>query len=126
MKRIAALLLTGLAACASPTAAPSGAGLCWRMAEVAGQAPTFRIMARDVPNLESCAVLLDGARMMEGQPTSGAYNGYFIFATDDQITSAKARNGARIRVFETEDRQEIRAGLRALMDRRDSQAEPAR
>ena len=125
MKSFGALLLGGLAACSSQTAAPSGTGLCWRMSEVAGQPPTFDVMARDVPNLESCAVQLDGARILEGRPTSGAYNGYFIFATDDQITSARAKDGGRIRVFETDDLREIRDGLRTLVDRERSQVEPA-
>ena len=118
-------LLAGLAACSSQTAAPSGLGLCWRMSEVAGQTPTFRIIARDVPNLESCAVQLDGARILEGRPVSGAYNGYFVFATDDQITSAKLKDGARIRIFEPDDRHEIRAGLQTLIDSERSQAQPA-
>lgn len=118
MKRHVVMLLIGLAACSSQPAAPSGAGLCWRLFEGADQQPTFRIMARDVPNLESCAVQLEGARMMEGRPVSGAYNGHFIFATEDQITSARTMDGARIRVFEAEDRQEVQAGLQALIDAR--------
>lgn len=125
LKRIGAILLTGLAACSSQAAAPSGAGLCWRMSDVADQQPRFRVIARDVPNLESCAVQLEGARMMEGRPTAGAYNGYFIFATEEQITSAKWADGARIRVFEAEDRQRIQDGLRTLVEHQRSQTAPA-
>jgi len=125
LKQIAAILLTGLAACSSQATAPSGAGLCWRMFENAGQQPRFEIMARDVPNLESCAVQLEGARMMEGRPTAGAYNGHFIFATEEQITSAVAMNGMRVRIFEADDRREIQVGLRALIERQKSQADPA-
>lgn len=96
------------------------------MFEVADQPPRFEIIARDVPNLESCAVQLEGARMMEGGPTSGAYNGHFIFATEDQITSAVAMNGARVRIFEADDRREIQDGLRTLIERQRSEAPPAR
>jgi hypothetical protein len=116
LKKIAGLVvLMGVAACSSQTAAPTGDGLCWRRIEAGDQPPRFEVMARDVPNLESCAVQLEGARMMEGRPTSGAYNGQFIFATEDQITSARTMDGARIRVFSAEHRQEIQAGLQALI-----------
>ena len=105
-------------------AAPSGAGLCWRMFEVAEQEPRFEILARDVPNLESCAVQLEGARMMEGRPTTGAYNGHFIFATEEQIASAQTMNGTRVRIFEAGDRRKVQDGLRALIESRRSPAGP--
>ena len=120
-----AILLTGMAACSSQPAAPSGAGLCWRMFEVTDQEPRFEILARDVPNLESCAVQLEGARMMEGRPTTGAYNGHFIFATEEQITSAVTMNGTRVRIFQAEDRQEIQDGLRRLIEEQREEAPPS-
>ena len=125
LKPVAAILLTGMAACSSQATAPSGAGLCWRMVEIADQQPEFRIMARDVPNLESCAVQLEGARMMEGRPTTGAYNGHFVFATEEQITSAASLDGTRIRIFEAEDRRRIQDGLKTLIDHERSQPPPA-
>ena len=125
LKGVGAILLTGMAACSSQPAAPSGAGLCWRMFEVADQEPRFEILARDVPNLESCAVQLEGARMMEGRPTTGAYNGHFIFATEEQITSAVTMNGTRVRIFQAEDRQEIQDGLRRLIEAQREEAPPS-
>ncbi len=121
VKGMAAILMTAMAACSSQPSAPSGAGLCWRMVEDVDP-PAFRIMARDVPNLESCAAQLEGARMMEGRPTTGAYNGHFIFATEEQITSAAAMNATRVRVFEAEDRRDIQNGLRALIERQQGSA----
>ena len=119
------ILLAGMAGCSSQPAAPSGAGLCWRMFEVTDQEPRFEILARDVPNLESCAVQLEGARMMEGRPTTGAYNGHFIFATEEQITSAVTMNGTRVRIFQAEDRQEIQDGLRRLIEEQREEGRPA-
>ncbi|MFN3931360.1 MAG: hypothetical protein ACK4JY_06375 [Brevundimonas sp.] len=124
-KGMAAILLTAMAACSPQPAAPSGAGLCWRMIDTGHEEPEFRVMARDVPNLESCAAQLEGARMMEGRPTTGAYNGHFIFATEDQITSAAAMNATRVRVFEAEDRRDIQNGLRALIEREQAPASAA-
>ena len=122
-KWIGAILLAGLAGCSSQPTAPPGAGLCWRMLEVPGQQPRFEILDRDVPNLESCAAQLEGARMMEGQATTGAYNGHFIFATDEGVTSAMSLDGPRVRVFEEEDRREIQESLRGLIERRGASAE---
>ena len=124
-KGMGAILLAGITACSTQAAAPSGAGLCWRMFEVADRQPRFEIIGRDVPNLESCAVQLEGARMMEGRSTTGAYNGHFIFATEEQVTSAAAMNATRIRIFEPEDRREIQAGLRALIEHERSQTATA-
>ena len=118
------ILLGGMTACSSAPAAPSGAGLCWRMIEVADPQPEFRIIARDVPNLESCAAQLEGARMMEGRPTTGAYNGHYIFATEEQITSATTMNGTRVRIFEADDRRRIQDGLRALIDNQQAHSAP--
>ncbi|MBW8302878.1 MAG: hypothetical protein K0M78_02805 [Brevundimonas sp.] len=95
------------------------------MVEVADKQPEFRIIARDVPNLESCAVQLEGARMLEGRPTTGAYNGHFIFATEEQITSALSMNGTRIRIFEADDRRNIQDGLQTLIDHQQAQPPPA-
>lgn len=125
LKRTGPILLMGMAACSAEAPAPSGAGLCWRMFEVADQQPRFEIIARDVPNLESCAAQLEGARMMEGQPTTGAYNGHFIFATEEQITSAMTMNGTQVRIFEAEDRRKVQEGLLALIESRRSQERPA-
>ena len=120
-----AALSSGLAACSSETAAPSGQGLCWRRVNASDQQPQFQLIARDIPNLESCAVQLEGARMLEGRSVTGAYNGYFIFATEEQITSAKLIDGAQIRVFEAEDRSRIQDGLRQLVEHQRAQPSSA-
>lgn len=125
LKPVGAILLAGMAACSAQAPAPSGAGLCWRMVGVGDQRPECRIIAGDVPNLESCAAQLEGARMMEGQATTGAYNGHFIFATGGQITSATTMNGTRVRIFEAEDRRKIQEGLRALIDHQQAPPPPA-
>ena len=123
-RRFAPVILTAAAACSSQPAAPTGAGLCWRMFEVPDQPPRFEVIDRNVANLESCAAQLEGARMMEGRPTAGAYNGHFIFVTDEQITSAQTFDGARVRVFEEADRRKVQESLRALIERQ-RQAAPS-
>ena len=121
---VGALLLASLTACSEQTIAPDGQGICWRMFETADHPPRFEIVDRNVPNLESCAVQLEGVRLTEGAPTTGAYNGHFIFADEDQITSAGTIDGARIRVFDPDDRRRIQEGLRTLMADPRSQTPP--
>lgn len=109
-------VLLAVAACSAEPTAPDGAGLCWRMIEHPDKRPGFEILARDVPNLESCAVQLEGVRLMQGSVTAGAYNGHFIFATEAQITSSQTLSGARVRVFEAEDLEKVREALGALIE----------
>ncbi len=122
---LGAVLLASLAACSPKTMAPEGEGVCWRMFETGDQPPRFEIVGRDVPNLESCAVQLERVRLMEGSPTTGAYNGHFIFAAEDEITSAGTIDGARIRVFNPDDRRRIQEGLRTLLEHQRSEGPPA-
>lgn len=97
MRWIGVFVTIAVAGC-SASAAPTEAGVCWRMFDT-DDGPTFRVLSRGVENLESCAVLLEGARMMEGSAVTGAFSGQYIFATEEQITSSKLMAGARIRVF---------------------------
>jgi hypothetical protein len=84
----------------------------------AGEKQTFRVISRGVANLESCAVQLEGARMMEGQPVTGAYQGRFIFAEAEEVWAGACLKGQRFRVFTLKDKQEIQAGLRRLIELR--------
>ena len=123
--RFGLILLAAAAACSSQPTAPAGAGLCWRMLETPDEPPRFEVLDRNVSNLESCAAQLEGARMMEGRATTGAYNGHFIFATAEQITSAQTLDGARVRVFEDVDRRKIQETLRTLIERQRQDSQPA-
>ncbi len=114
MPRIGLVMTSLLIAGCSTSAAPTEAGVCWRMFET-DTGPAFRVLSRGVENLESCAVLLEGARMLEGGAVTGAFSGQYIFATEAQITSSKLMTGARIRVFEDHHRKEVQKGLRTLI-----------
>ena len=120
---VAASLL--VCACSSQAVAPSGVGVCWRGVDTANPKASFRVFARNVPNLESCAAQLEGARMLDGAPVTGAFNRHFIFATEDQITAGRSLDGNRIRVFDAEDRRKIQDGLRTLIEHERRQAPPA-
>ncbi len=114
----ASLTVGVVAACSEAVKPPPGPGVCWRMLEAPGQPPSFQPLARDIANLENCAVQLEGARMMEGRPVAGAYGGRFIFATEADIASAASLKGPRVQVFQPAHRAEIQKGLRKLIELR--------
>jgi len=106
-----------LAGCQKPMEAPTTAGVCWRLAPAMNGAQDFRPFANGVENLENCAVQLEGLYLAHGQPMVGAFQGRFIYVTDQDITSAADGRSQRYRVFTPEQRAKIDAGFKTLKDR---------
>lgn len=69
----------------------------------ATRAAGLQLVARDSTSLESCAVQPEALRMIAGRTVTRAYNGHFVFAAEDQITSAKW-DRTPVRIFEANDR----------------------
>ena len=101
-----------LTACSQPTA-PMESGVCW-LSHGAGGAP-FTPLARNVDNLETCAVLLEARRLQGSPDTDGAYQGYFIFVDDRQISSAMHTRGFRYPILQPPQRAAIDRDIRALL-----------
>ena len=75
-------------------------------------------MARDVPSLENCAVLLEAARIM-GQPnTDGAYQGSYIVVDATRIGASTHRDGYMYPVLQPPQRAEVDAAIRKLIKER--------
>lgn len=125
MKRLLLSATLGAVACAPSVQAPGHAGVCWRVITDSEQT-TFRAISRGIANLETCAVQLEGAQMMEGRPVVGAYQGRFIFTDAQQITASESLDSQPFRVFELDDKLEIQAGLRRLIERRTAAADGGR
>jgi hypothetical protein len=81
---------------------------------------TFTVLARDVENLETCAVLMEGLSL-QGHPATGAYQGYYIFVGDDAIRSAPSLHGMRYPVFQPPQRAAIDRDLKRMMKVRGGQ-----
>jgi hypothetical protein len=112
MKRFLILLATlSISACTQPTA-PMESGVCWLSRT--GGAP-FTPLARNVDNLETCAVLLEARRLQGQSDTNGAYQGYFIFVDDRQISSAMHTRGFRYPILQPPQRAAIDRDLKALL-----------
>ena len=109
-----ALALMMLAACGQPLEAPRNAGICWRLGPGMNGRPDFRPLSNGVDTLENCAVQLEGLSRTGKGPVTGAFQGRFIFVTDESVTAAAAEHAQRYRVFSPEQRAKIDAGFKAL------------
>ncbi|MBS0410471.1 MAG: hypothetical protein JSR86_11195 [Proteobacteria bacterium] len=99
--------------------------MCWR--EVTGPAgkPQFKAMSRNVANLDSCAAQVEGLYLQEGREVVGAYQGYFIFANDQSVSSSGNRGSYGYPVFLPGQRDTIDAGLRRMMKENNGRAPDA-
>ena len=107
----------GLFGCEKPLTAPGHTGVCWRMVEGMNGKPDFKPIAPNIDTLENCAVRLEGIRMAYGQPVTGAFQGRFIYVTDEEISAASGPNAQRYRVFTPAQRLEIQKGIETLIAR---------
>jgi hypothetical protein len=114
---VALLIALSLAACAGREA-PEDVGVCWRAHAGAGGAFSFTPLARNVANLETCAVLLEGLRLQGQADTDGAFQGYFIFVDEAAMSSARHVHGFRYPIFQPPQRAEVDRDLRRLMRER--------
>lgn len=113
--------LAALAACQpqgkspQPSKAPVAAGpqnACMQLTSAPGQQPpTFKAVAYDDPNLETCAVHLEGLRLEQKRDVIGVWNGVWIFASEKEITSATGLNESRYAVFDADQRSQIDQSL---------------
>lgn len=107
----------GLFGCEKPLTAPGHTGVCWRMVEGMNSKPDFKPVAPNIDTLENCAVRLEGIRMAYGQPVTGAFQGRFIYVSDEEISAASGPNAQRYRVFTPAQRLEIQKGIETLIAR---------
>ena len=119
MRRVLLGLLAtvGLVGCEKQISAPGHTGVCWRMVEGMNGKPDFKPVAPNIDTLENCAVRLEGIRMAYGQPVTGAFQGRFIYVTNEEISAASGPKSQRFRVFTPAQRLEIQKGMETLMAR---------
>ncbi|HEX5377703.1 MAG TPA: hypothetical protein VFW47_03980 [Phenylobacterium sp.] len=114
----AALVLAG---CQKPLEAPGNPGVCWRLAPAMNGQQDFKPFATDIDTLENCAARLEGLHLAHGQPMVGAFQGRFIYVTDEDVTVAANASSQRYRVFTPQQRAKIDEGFSALKARERSQ-----
>jgi hypothetical protein len=107
-------LSLALFAC-DPPGAPTDRSVCWRTTGQSSGAPGFTAVSRDVTSLDDCAALLETYHLRGAKTANGAYQGYFIFVDDRQVSSSTRQDGFRYPIFQPSQRKEIDTDLRALI-----------
>ena len=116
------LLLLLLAGCSvEPAAGRAEAGVCFRIRD-----GDRSVLDRNIANLQTCAQRLEAVRMMEpgAGEVRGWFEGSFLFVSEAELSSARAEDGKRYPVFEPQQRAELQAAIRKLIERR-AEAEAA-
>ena len=115
IRGLMALALTLLLAACAGREAPQDDGVCWRVHMGAGDAISFTPLARNVRSLETCAVLLEAARLRGEAEVNGAYQGYYLFVNASAISSARHMAGFRYPIFQPPQRAGIDRDLKKMM-----------
>ena len=138
MSRIAArygwmFAAAALAACQphsqSKSQAASGPALpqnaCMQLTSPPGQPQTFRPVAYEDQNLETCAVHLEGVRLEQKHDVIGVWNGVYVFASAAAIESASGLNASRYPVFAPDQRSQIDQSLSEQLASQAASSKPA-
>lgn len=88
-----------LAACNNSPTPPYDQGVCYQYVTPKGQKPRFNVLARNVPNLETCAADLEAMRIhfitLGGTANDivGAYNSKFLFLQHEGVFTSDTLDG---------------------------------
>ena len=99
--------------------APTDIGVCWRVAAIKGAAPRFAPLNTDVASLDDCAAQLEALHIQGAKTVLGAYQGFFIFVDETEVTSSPHLHSFRYPIFQPSQRKVIDADLRSLIKDRD-------
>jgi hypothetical protein len=112
---IGALGMLAVAGCEKPLKPPLHTGVCWRLAPAMNGRQDFKPMSNSVPNLQTCAIQLEGLHLKHKVPMTGAYQGQIIYVTDQDVVAAASSKARRYPLFTPEQRAQIDKGLTAMM-----------
>ena len=104
---------SGKPAAATP-AAPQNA--CMQITSPPGKPLTLRAVAYDTPNLETCAVYIEGLRFEQHHDAMGLWNGVYIFTDAHGIDSAAGPGASRYAIYTPDQRQQIDQSLRQQIE----------
>lgn len=111
---LCALAIVSLQAC-DPPGAPAQAGVCWRSATASQRSPAFSVLAVNIANLDDCAAQLEVLHLRGAARVEGAFQGYFIFVNEREVSSSISPTGFHYPIFQPAQRKEIDADLRGLI-----------
>ena len=94
-----ALPVALLTACSNSPVPPNEQGMCYQYVTPKGQKPRFNVLARNVPNLETCAADLEAMRIRfitlggTSNDIVGAYNSKFLFLQREGVFTSDTLDG---------------------------------
>jgi hypothetical protein len=94
-------------------AAPQNA--CRQITSPPGKPQALRAVAYDTPNLETCAMYMEGLRLEQHHDMLGLWNGVYLFADAQGIDSAAGLGAARYAIYSPDQRQQIDQSLQEQM-----------
>lgn len=100
-------------------AAAGDAQICYRFAaDTPGATPGKKILvSAPDENLETCAMHLEGWRMMHKLPTvNGTYQGHYVYASATDISSSIGPHDIRYRVYTPGQHADLDQKLQTLID----------
>jgi hypothetical protein len=89
------------------------------MISAKGAPPRFAALNTGVASLDDCAAQLEALHIQGAKTVDGAYQGFFIFVDDVQITSSSHLKTFRYPIFQPSQRKAIDTDLRGLIKARD-------
>lgn len=110
------LAVAGLAACGKPVQPPTTRGVCWLMTTELDQ-PRFTPLTEYNDSLNSCAGQIEAVRLRggHGDALTGAYNGHFIFVSEEAMQTADRLDGNRSHLFTPALRAELQKQIRGAI-----------
>jgi hypothetical protein len=94
-------LALALAGCQKTLEAPADRGVCFAMVDAKPPASPFKVLTRNVPDLEHCAAELEKMRRnfaglgVSKTDVTGSYQGQFIFIQREGVFTAEKFDGFR-------------------------------
>lgn len=119
----ACALAAALGACDGRAIAPDERGVCWQTAPRPSDG--YVPLANDVASLEVCAMLLEAQRLQGKARADGAFQGYFIFVSADEISSASHVGGWHYPILQPPQRVAIDQQLLRMIRQRGGRAPDA-
>ena len=97
----AAVVASALGGCQPQVAAPMDKGVCWQAVTAANGSVTFNKVSSGEATLENCAASLEAMRLRflglggSHHDITGAYQGAFLFLTNEGVFTAETLGGPR-------------------------------
>jgi hypothetical protein len=112
---------------AASSAAPSAPqNACMEIMSPPGQPSTkLRAVAYDTPNIDQCALYIEGLRLERGRDAWGLWNGVYIYADAKGIDAQNDLKSSRYAIYQSDTRATIDQELERQIAEKKKSSKPA-